>query len=69
MSDAEFVASFSDKHAINGDLLHGEGATQSIYNPATGEVIAEVAETSLAQVNMAVNAASQAFTRWYRQHI
>ena len=43
MSDAEFVAGFSEKHVINGDLLHGEGATQNIFNPATGEVIAEVA--------------------------
>ena len=66
MSDAEFVASFSEKHVINGDLLHGEGATQNIFNPATGEVIAEVAETSLAQVALAVNAANAAFSRWSR---
>lgn len=66
MSDAEFVARFSEKHAINGDLRIGEGATQSIFNPATGEVIAEIAETSLSQVDLAVTAANNAFLRWSR---
>ncbi len=31
---------------IDGQLVNGGGATQPVYNPATGEVIAQVAEAS-----------------------
>ena len=65
MSDAEFVAGFSEKHVINGDSCTVR-RNADIFNPATGEVIAEVAETSLAQVAQAVNAANSAFSRWSR---
>ncbi|HHQ8368463.1 TPA: aldehyde dehydrogenase family protein, partial [Salmonella enterica subsp. diarizonae] len=49
---------------INGVLVDGEGERQSVYNPATGEVILEIAEASPAQVDDAVLAADSAFTAW-----
>jgi len=49
---------------INGELVAGEGEKQAVYNPATGEVILEIAEASAAQVDAAVNAADAAFAQW-----
>ncbi|EAV7066887.1 aminobutyraldehyde dehydrogenase [Salmonella enterica] len=49
---------------INGALVNGEGERQSVYNPATGEVILEIAEASPKQVDAAVLAADNAFTAW-----
>ncbi len=34
---------------INGELVNGEGEKQAVYNPATGEVLLEIAEASPAQ--------------------
>ncbi|WP_312715930.1 aldehyde dehydrogenase family protein, partial [Escherichia coli] len=47
---------------INGELVTGEGEKQAVYNPATGEVLLEIAEASAAQVDAAVQAADRAFT-------
>ncbi|MDA8478988.1 aminobutyraldehyde dehydrogenase [Citrobacter sp. Awk 4] len=49
---------------INGELVSGEGEKQPVYNPATGEVILEIAEASPAQVDAAVRAADRAFVEW-----
>lgn len=49
---------------IDGHLVNGQGATQPVYNPATGEVIAQVAEASPEQVDRAVLAADAAFAAW-----
>jgi len=49
---------------INGELVAGAGEKQPVYNPATGEVILEIAEATAAQVNDAVLAADRAFTEW-----
>lgn len=49
---------------INGELVAGEGEKQAVYNPATGEVILEIAEASVAQVDTAVKAADAAFVQW-----
>ncbi|MCU6671669.1 aminobutyraldehyde dehydrogenase [Enterobacteriaceae bacterium H4N4] len=49
---------------INGELVKGEGEKQPVYNPATGEVILEIAEATAAQVDAAVQAADQAFASW-----
>lgn len=49
---------------INGELVSGEGEKQAVYNPATGEVILEIAEASPAQVDAAVRAADRAFVEW-----
>lgn len=53
-----------DKLLINGELVAGEGEMQSVYNPATGEVILEIAEASARQVDAAVQAADRAFIEW-----
>jgi aminobutyraldehyde dehydrogenase len=49
---------------INGELVAGEGETQPVYNPATGDVLLDIAEASAAQVDEAVQAADRAFTEW-----
>ncbi|AGE94564.1 aminobutyraldehyde dehydrogenase [Citrobacter farmeri] len=49
---------------INGELVNGEGEKQPVYNPATGEVLLEIAEASPAQVDAAVLAADRAFSGW-----
>ncbi|EPJ7087841.1 aminobutyraldehyde dehydrogenase [Citrobacter amalonaticus] len=49
---------------INGELVTGEGEKQPVYNPATGEVLLEIAEASPAQVDAAVLAADRAFSEW-----
>ena len=49
---------------INGELVAGEGETQPVYNPATGEILLHIAEASAAQVDAAVMAADRAFEQW-----
>ena len=49
---------------INGELVNGEGEKQPVYNPATGELILEIAEASAMQVDAAVRAADTAFATW-----
>ncbi|POT55267.1 aminobutyraldehyde dehydrogenase [Citrobacter amalonaticus] len=49
---------------INGELVDGEGEKQPVYNPATGEILLEIAEASPEQVDAAVRAADQAFAAW-----
>ncbi|ENP9522761.1 aldehyde dehydrogenase, partial [Weissella cibaria] len=34
------------KLLINGELVSGEGEKQPVYNPATGDVLLEIAEAS-----------------------
>lgn len=46
---------------INGELVAGDGAAETIINPATGLAITELREASLEQVNAAVAAANSAF--------
>lgn len=49
---------------IEGKLVTGEGEKQPVYNPATGELLLEIAEASAAQVDAAVQAADRAFVEW-----
>lgn len=49
---------------INGALVDGEGEKQAVYNPATGEVLLDIAEASASQVDAAVEAAASAFVQW-----
>jgi aminobutyraldehyde dehydrogenase len=49
---------------INGVLTGGEGATESVLDPATGAQIAQVPEASREQVEAAVGAAKAAFKGW-----
>jgi aminobutyraldehyde dehydrogenase len=52
------------KLLIDGKLVAGAGKVEEVLNPATGKVIARVAEASRAQVNAAVVAAEKAFGGW-----
>ena len=49
---------------INGQFVNGQGSLENIINPATGEVITQVAEASSAQIEEAVRAAAVAFPIW-----
>ena len=49
---------------IDGVLTGGEGAPESVLDPATGAQIAQVREASRAQVDAAVAAAKAAFGGW-----
>ncbi|PFG08797.1 gamma-aminobutyraldehyde dehydrogenase [Marinobacter sp. LV10MA510-1] len=57
---------FSTKLLIDGELFEGEGRTETIYAPATGEVISQVREASTEQVNHAIAAAKRAYYSWSR---
>ncbi|HET7204734.1 MAG TPA: gamma-aminobutyraldehyde dehydrogenase [Steroidobacteraceae bacterium] len=54
------------KLLINGKLAGGEGRVEDVLNPATGKVLARVAEASRGQVDAAAKAASAAFDDWSR---
>ena len=54
------------KLLINGKLVAGEGKVEDVLNPATGKVLARVAEASRGQVDAAVKAADAAFDGWAR---
>ena len=49
---------------IDHQLVPGDGAGESIINPATGEILCEVGEASNEQVNRAVSAAVRAWDAW-----
>ena len=52
-------------HWINGALVPStSGRTSPVYNPATGEVQAEVGLASIAEVDQAVANAKEAFASW-----
>ena len=51
---------------IDGQLVAGEGFVEPIINPATGEVLAHIAEASTEQVEAAILAAHRAFAGWSR---
>lgn len=49
---------------INGQLEVGQGDLFSVFNPATGEVLVQIAEASPAQVFHAVKSADKALSAW-----
>jgi aminobutyraldehyde dehydrogenase len=49
---------------IDGEFVDGEGPSETILNPATGETIATINEASRAQLEAAVQAATAAFPAW-----
>ncbi|MDD0975349.1 gamma-aminobutyraldehyde dehydrogenase [Pseudomonas fontis] len=51
---------------IDGELVQGNGLAEPILNPATGEVLARIAEASAEQVEAAILAAHRAFSGWSR---
>ena len=52
------------KLLVNGKLVKGKGEEQGVLDPATGKVIAQVAEASEEQIGAAVKAAARAFPGW-----
>ncbi len=53
-----------NKLLINGQFMTGEGASEAILNPATGQIIAHLKEASLAQIASATKAAADAYPAW-----
>jgi aminobutyraldehyde dehydrogenase len=49
---------------IGGEFVDGEGQSEAILNPATGETITTINEASKAQLEAAVQAATDAFPAW-----
>ncbi|WP_448569933.1 gamma-aminobutyraldehyde dehydrogenase [Thermus sp.] len=49
---------------VDGELVLGEGEPLPVYDPSTGQVLAEVPEASPDQVHRAVEAAVRAFPSW-----
>lgn len=52
------------KDYINGQWVEGTGTFLDVYNPSTGEVIAQVPVTTSDRVEEAIQAASEAFQTW-----
>ena len=52
------------KLLVNGKLVKGKGDELGVLDPATGKVIAQVAEASEEQIIAAVKAAAKAFPGW-----
>jgi malonate-semialdehyde dehydrogenase (acetylating)/methylmalonate-semialdehyde dehydrogenase len=55
------------RHLINGVAVSGGGRHSPVFNPATGEVIAEVELADASTVNLAVQSARTAFESWSEQ--
>ncbi|HYG72988.1 MAG TPA: gamma-aminobutyraldehyde dehydrogenase [Actinomycetota bacterium] len=54
------------RHYIDGSWVESQGGgSRTITSPATGEILAEVAEGTAADVDRAVGAAKTAFDTWY----
>ncbi|MGL6335310.1 gamma-aminobutyraldehyde dehydrogenase [Aeromonas jandaei] len=54
----------STQQLIDGQFVTGEGPSEPVLNPATGELIVQLPEASFEQVSRAVNAAQRAFGTW-----
>src|SRR5450756_1592682 len=63
MSDAATSIAHT-KLLLNGELIDGEGKAETIYNPATGTVLATIPEASPEQLEGAIRAANKAFPSW-----
>lgn len=61
---ATSIATRRIEHFIGGKIVRGGGRTSDVFNPATGEVTAQVALASTAEVDAAVAAAKAAFPAW-----
>ena len=55
---------FATDLLIDGQFVKGEGESERVLNPATGEALAAVPEASLEQINRAAQAAARAFESW-----
>jgi malonate-semialdehyde dehydrogenase (acetylating)/methylmalonate-semialdehyde dehydrogenase len=59
---ASSVSSVS--HCINGEWISSDAASTPVFNPSTGEVIAQCPAGGSAEINAAVEAAAAAFPAW-----
>lgn len=66
MTRSATPASFRTALLIDGQLVAGEGVTESVLDPSDGTCLALVAEASSAQVQTALAAATKAFPAWAR---
>ena len=55
---------FTTQLLINGANVTGEGRSESVLNPSTGELLCEVREASADQLRQAVDAAHAAYPAW-----
>ena len=63
ITDEDFAKMKKVNHWINGKNVAGNDYFQTT-NPATGEVLADVASGGEAEINQAVAAAKEAFPKW-----
>jgi len=66
MAGAATSIPFCSELLIDGQLLAGDGFSEAILNPASGEILASIAEASGEQLEAAVRAAHRAFPAWSR---
>ena len=52
------------KQLINNELVLGDGPKEQIINPFNSEIITEIPQSSIEQVELAVQSAKSAFTSW-----
>ena len=52
------------KQLINNELVLGDGPKEKIINPFNSEIITEIPQSSVEQVELAVQSAKSAFTSW-----
>ncbi|MCR6635271.1 aminobutyraldehyde dehydrogenase [Devosia sp.] len=58
------MTAFETRLFINGDFVAGQGAMETVFEPALGIMLAQVASASPDQVDLAVRAAHKAFAIW-----
>lgn len=58
------MSAFGTRLFIGGEFVAGEGQVETVYEPASGKPLAEVASASAAQVDLAVEAANGAYKDW-----
>lgn len=58
------MSAFGTHLFINGEFAAGEGQVETVYEPASGKPLVEVASASEGQVDLAVRAANGAYKDW-----
>ena len=54
------------RNCCNGEWVPGTGAGLEVVNPATGEVLAEIVQSTAVDVEQVVQSAQEAFSAWRR---
>lgn len=63
------MINYNWKHTIGGELVDGQGDPMKVYNPATGEVIAEFNTVTSEQALKSAEIAKEAFKTWSKLSI